>query len=92
MVTCHSLRVLNEELLGDPLDIKMFEFTNWSFEELPQKTNIIEEDVHQGPISIARPPVGLEYDVDFSTDSSIVCDPAVVHASAVANVVLACTY
>ena len=33
MVACHSLRVVDNELIGDPLDYKMFEFTNWNYEE-----------------------------------------------------------
>ncbi|SCV05899.1 LANO_0H17634g1_1 [Lachancea nothofagi CBS 11611] len=33
LLTCHSLRVVDGELLGDPLDFKMFQFTKWSYEE-----------------------------------------------------------
>lgn len=33
MATCHSLRLVDSELIGDPLDLKMFEFTGWAFEE-----------------------------------------------------------
>lgn len=33
MATCHSLRVVDGELLGDPLDVKMFQFTGWSYDE-----------------------------------------------------------
>lgn len=34
LATCHSLKKLSDgELIGDPLDVKMFEFTNWEFEE-----------------------------------------------------------
>ncbi|KAK9451654.1 uncharacterized protein V1518DRAFT_409163 [Limtongia smithiae] len=33
MATCHSLRLIDGELLGDPMDYKMFAFTMWSFEE-----------------------------------------------------------
>ena len=33
MATCHSLRLVDDELIGDPLDLKMFEFTDWAFEE-----------------------------------------------------------
>ncbi|KAJ5169122.1 cation-transporting ATPase [Penicillium canariense] len=33
MATCHSLRLVDGELLGDPLDVKMFQFTGWSYEE-----------------------------------------------------------
>ncbi|QLG73601.1 hypothetical protein HG535_0F01110 [Zygotorulaspora mrakii] len=33
MLTCHSLRLVDDELLGDPLDFKMFQFTGWSYDE-----------------------------------------------------------
>ena len=29
MATCHSLTVIDGTLTGDPLDLKMFEATNW---------------------------------------------------------------
>ena len=72
MATCHSLRSVNNELLGDPLDIKMFEFTGWSFEELAQKVNLSEDDVQNNPTSISRPPAGLEYGMDNSSNSMTV--------------------
>lgn len=57
MATCHSLRSVDNELVGDPLDLKMFEFTKWTFEEGTQGGGNIEED-DQGTLqpSIARPP------------------------------------
>lgn len=65
MATCHSLRVVDDELLGDPLDVKMFEFTGWSFEEFAQKAEITDQENDQNsPSSIARPPPGLEYGAD----------------------------
>lgn len=33
MACCHSLRLIENELLGDPLDAKLFEFTGWKFKE-----------------------------------------------------------
>ncbi|XP_041984188.1 polyamine-transporting ATPase 13A3 isoform X2 [Aricia agestis] len=41
MATCHSLTLLNGELAGDPLDLKMFESTGWSLEEpdVPELSN-----------------------------------------------------
>ncbi|KYB27139.1 polyamine-transporting ATPase 13A3 [Tribolium castaneum] len=33
MLTCHSLTLIDGELCGDPLDIKMFESTGWTLEE-----------------------------------------------------------
>ena len=33
LASCHSLTYINGELTGDPLDVKMFEATNWTLEE-----------------------------------------------------------
>lgn len=57
MATCHSLRSVDDELMGDPLDLKMFEFTRWSFEEGKQSPNEAD-DQDQGGLSpsVARPP------------------------------------
>ncbi|XP_043279713.1 polyamine-transporting ATPase 13A3-like [Venturia canescens] len=33
MLVCHSLTIINDELCGDPLDVKMFESTGWMLEE-----------------------------------------------------------
>ncbi|CCE78473.1 Piso0_001096 [Millerozyma farinosa CBS 7064] len=33
MAACHSLRLVDNELIGDPLDAKMFQFTKWNFME-----------------------------------------------------------
>ncbi|KIM94990.1 hypothetical protein OIDMADRAFT_171985 [Oidiodendron maius Zn] len=65
MATCHSLRVVEDEFVGDPLDLKMFDFTGWSFEEGEQRAGNTEEE-EQGGLSpsIARPPAGMEYDLD----------------------------
>lgn len=60
MATCHSLRVVDGELLGDPLDIKMFEFTGWTFEE-GGNTQVEQQENPTGDTiipSVARPPTG----------------------------------
>ena len=33
LATCHSITYVNNELIGDPLDVKMFQATNWILEE-----------------------------------------------------------
>ncbi|KAF8633276.1 hypothetical protein AX17_004451 [Amanita inopinata Kibby_2008] len=33
MATCHSLKMVGGAVIGDPLDVKMFEFTKWNLEE-----------------------------------------------------------
>lgn len=39
MTTCHSIRLVDGELIGDPLDLKMFEFTRWILEEGGQSSD-----------------------------------------------------
>lgn len=57
MATCHSLRVVDDELLGDPLDVKMFQFTGWSYEEgggrVSEQTNPKYDTIAP---SVAKPP------------------------------------
>jgi cation-transporting ATPase 13A2 len=71
MATCHSLRLVDGVLIGDPLDVKMFEFTGWSFHEGEKQSM---DDEEGGPKSlspsVARPPPGMEYDVDDAYDNS----------------------
>jgi len=33
LATCHSLKVVDGTVIGDPLDVKMFTFTRWTLEE-----------------------------------------------------------
>ncbi|KAG5635993.1 hypothetical protein H0H81_009443 [Sphagnurus paluster] len=33
LATCHSLKMVDGEVIGDPLDVKMFGFTGWTLEE-----------------------------------------------------------
>jgi cation-transporting ATPase 13A3/4/5 len=33
LATCHSLKIVDEEIIGDPLDVRMFEFTKWTLDE-----------------------------------------------------------
>ena len=61
MATCHSLRDVDGDILGDPLDIKMFDFTGWSFEEFAQTASFDHENTQNQPTSTARPPAGMEY-------------------------------
>ncbi|KAH8887480.1 hypothetical protein GQ53DRAFT_844334 [Thozetella sp. PMI_491] len=58
MATCHSLRSVDDELVGDPLDLKMFDFTGWSFEEGGQG-GAEDDDATLQP-SIARPPSAVK--------------------------------
>lgn len=54
LATCHSLKVINDEAIGDPLDLKMFEFTDWEIEEL--------NDAFNNAVTVIRPrqSIGVE--------------------------------
>lgn len=71
MATCHSLRMVDDEPVGDPLDLKMFEFTGWSYEEgnLGGATADEEEQGNLHP-SVARPPVGTKLQANGSEQGS----------------------
>ncbi|KAK4203685.1 putative type V cation-transporting ATPase [Triangularia verruculosa] len=64
MATCHTLRKVGDEMLGEPLELKMFEFTKWSFEEGDLGGG--GDDEEQGTLkpSIARPPPGAKSAAD----------------------------
>ncbi|KAL2753925.1 hypothetical protein ACRALDRAFT_2108060 [Sodiomyces alcalophilus JCM 7366] len=57
MATCHSLRSVDNELVGDPLELKMVEFSGWSFDERDQ-AGVGQDGDDQGGLSpsVARPP------------------------------------
>ena len=65
MATCHSLHVVDDHLVGDPLDLKMFEFTGWSFEEGERRSDGSGESEY-GRLTppVARPPAGAEFGLD----------------------------
>lgn len=65
MATCHSLRLIDGELLGDPLDVKMFGFTGWNFEEGEHRgPSDEEEESRKLTPAVARPPPVFDYDID----------------------------
>ena len=33
MASCHSITYVDDDLIGDPLDVKMFQATNWILDE-----------------------------------------------------------
>jgi cation-transporting P-type ATPase 13A2 len=71
MATCHSLRIVDDEFIGDPLDLKMFEFTGWQYEEGSDRGpgNAEDEEGHSLSPSVARPPPGMDFDLDEEIDS-----------------------
>ena len=64
LAACHSLTLIDGELIGDPLDIKMFESTGWELEEAG-KADTSKFDMLMP--SVVRPPQEAENLNSFST-------------------------
>lgn len=64
MATCHSLREVDNELIGDPLDLKMFQFTGWLFQEGNNRSDDLGEEHDSISPSVARPPAEIEFAAD----------------------------
>ncbi|KAL8670244.1 MAG: hypothetical protein Q9168_005208 [Polycauliona sp. 1 TL-2023] len=74
MASCHSLRNVDGDLVGDPLDLKMFEFTDWTFTEgsLDPFSQQYDGSKSQN-YSNAKPPAGLEFEPNNLDESDNVC-------------------
>ncbi|KAL8968228.1 MAG: hypothetical protein Q9197_004991 [Variospora fuerteventurae] len=69
MASCHSLRTVDSDLVGDPLDLKMFDFTLWSFKEGSQNPFSVQtEELRHQDHSMVHPPAGSEFDPDAMGD------------------------
>ncbi|XP_062987808.1 probable cation-transporting ATPase 13A5 [Elgaria multicarinata webbii] len=76
MATCHSLLLLDGKLQGDPLDLKMFEGTNWEMEESrPEVDNACAPQtcviVRPGPAASQAPVEGIAILHQFPFSSSL---------------------
>ena len=52
LASCHSLTNINDQLTGDPLDVKMFESTKWQLEEAGGDTEKFDKMMP----SVVKPP------------------------------------
>ncbi|KAJ3209585.1 hypothetical protein HDU67_006068 [Dinochytrium kinnereticum] len=54
MAVCHSIKVIDSGLIGDPMDIRMFEFTGWDLEEggnsySEKQDQAVSDGIHTSP-------------------------------------------
>lgn len=82
MATCHSLHQVEGELLGDPLDVKMFEFTGWSFEESCHTITGAHEELVDVPSAVARPSAGMEFGIGGTHETRPVRQDCLSNATA----------
>lgn len=70
LTTCHSLRLINKELVGDPLDLKMFDYTGWMFDEDRGASLFPNDNTIASPVSVTFPAdsrlyLGIIHSFDF---------------------------
>lgn len=76
LATCHSLKSVDNEVIGDPLDVKMFEFTKWTLEEgrvagtgtIKSKGMIIEQAALVQ--TVVRPPGSAQFRLEDALKGS----------------------
>jgi cation-transporting P-type ATPase 13A2 len=72
MASCHSITYIDGELLGDPLDIKMFESTGWVLDECNEASN--QYAINDLILAYVRPTSSqlIKSMISFEEDDSIV--------------------
>ncbi|OLL26120.1 putative cation-transporting ATPase [Neolecta irregularis DAH-3] len=83
MTTCHAIKIIGGELAGDSLDVKMFEFTGWDYDE---EGNLDLQQEGEDPASstpkenntssalsfpVVRPPMTCSSDDETTSSQSI---------------------
>ncbi|KZT54211.1 Ca-transporting ATPase [Calocera cornea HHB12733] len=77
LATCHALKSINGEILGDPLDAKMFEWTGWTLEEGKPTANGAKKGdgrpAHDRPAAlvqtVVRPPGSAQFKLEDALKS-----------------------
>ena len=64
LACCHCLTYVNEKLVGDPIDIQMFESTNWTMKE--NENNILNPNV----LSFIRPICEEDVEISFQDNNN----------------------
>ncbi|KAF8894948.1 Ca-transporting ATPase [Gymnopilus junonius] len=76
LATCHSLKMVEGEVLGDPLDVKMFGFTKWTLEEgrvsatgnIKSKGTVVEQTALVQ--TVVRPPGSVQFRLEDALKGS----------------------
>ncbi|KAI0093395.1 Ca-transporting ATPase [Irpex rosettiformis] len=75
LATCHSLKMVDGDIIGDPLDVKMFDFTKWTLEEGHTSAGVIKSRVTgDKPAAlvqvVVRPPGSASFRVEDALKGS----------------------
>jgi len=74
LTTCHNLKVVDGEVIGDPLDVKMFEYTHWHIDEGEGLDAVHALQGRERPPAlvqtVVRPPGGPAFDAAQAYDEA----------------------
>lgn len=62
MLTCHSLKIINDEYVGDPLDENMFQFVGWDMVEDPNESSILNDFIESKVLLTSSSPILFKKD------------------------------
>ena len=62
MLSCHSLKMINDEAVGDPLDENMFEFVGWDMVEDPSESTILSDFISSRVLLTSSSPILFKKD------------------------------
>lgn len=62
MLTCHSLKIINDEYVGDPLDENMFQFVGWDMVEDPNTSHILSDFIDSRILLTSTSPILFKKD------------------------------
>ncbi|KAJ1965508.1 hypothetical protein GGI12_000730, partial [Dipsacomyces acuminosporus] len=94
LATCHAVKLVEGQLVGDPLDVKMFESTGWVLEESEEHMNGNSQGQRNGggggggggggnrptmPVpTVVRPPNSSRFTLDAATGSANVYELGII--------------
>mmetsp|Transcript_9620 Transcript_9620/g.18746 ORF Transcript_9620/g.18746 Transcript_9620/m.18746 type:complete len:1093 (+) Transcript_9620:13-3291(+) len=65
LASCHSIATINSEMRGDPMDIRLFDFTGWILEDTG--TQVYDAAIK----TIVRPPTTKPFDAMFDEEGNL---------------------
>ncbi|CAK9303868.1 unnamed protein product [Gordionus sp. m RMFG-2023] len=77
LVTCHTLSVIDNNLIGDPLDMKMFESTKWRIKDCKLLKSDIRIILKPAKEDCSKPSIGIVQRFPFESElqrMSIICN------------------
>lgn len=97
LATCHSLKTVDGKAIGDPLDVKMFEFTRWTLDEgrvfgtgaIKSKGVIVEQTSLVQ--TVVRPPGSGQFRVEDAMKGTSKVRPDSAWSMMELNIAIACS-